>query len=82
VIGNNPDGDVIVFIFSVFFPTDLLDKSDNRGKEVRVVIALYALNNRSDALQSHAGVDILFWEGIEFALSVGFKLHEDVVPYL
>ncbi len=60
VIGNDPDGNIVVGIFAVGFAGCFFDKADDRSKQIGIVIALDALNDGGEALQSHARIDVGF----------------------
>ena len=58
MIGNDPDGNVAFGIFTVGFTGSFFDKTDDRSKEIGIVVALDTLNNGGEALQPHARIDI------------------------
>ncbi len=82
VIGDDAHGDVVVGVVAVFLAGELGDVVDDRDEEVRVVVALLALDDGGQALESHARVDVGLGKGREAAVEVAVELREDVVPDL
>ena len=82
VVGDDPHGDVVVGVVAVLLAGELGDGVDDRGEEVRVVVALLALDDGRQALEAHARVDVGLGKGREAAVEVAVELREDVVPDL
>jgi hypothetical protein len=59
VVGDHLDRDVLLLVRVVALARDALDVPDDRLEEVDVVVARLALDHRHDALEAHAGVDVL-----------------------
>src|SRR5262249_48305265 len=55
---------------------------DDATEDVDVVVAGHALEHRGDALEPHAGVDVLRWQLRERAARIAVVLDEDQVPDL
>ena len=49
-------------------------------EHVGVVVAVLPLNHRADALEAHAGIDVLCWQRREALIFVAVELDEDEVP--
>ena len=60
----------------------LAQVADQRLEDVRVVVALLALQDGGEALEAHAGVDVAGREGLEGTVGLAHELHEDEVPDL
>ena len=75
----------------VLFAAEFFDLVEEGAKDVGVVVrdfvgvleggeVLRAVDDGDDALEAHAGIDVLGGEGDEAAVGVGVVLDEDVVP--
>jgi hypothetical protein len=60
----------------------LSDAFENRREDVRVVVAHLVLEDRGDALEAHAGVDVFRRERFEDAAFFAVKLDEDGVEFI
>src|SRR5439155_3796425 len=60
----------------------LLDRTEDRSKEVAFIVAVHSLRQGCQTLQSHAGVNARRGEWFEHAFTVTVILHEDQVPDL
>src|SRR6185437_1045506 len=56
-------------------PDEILEKID-------VVVGMHSLHDRSNALQTHAGIDGRFWQRRELAVGRAVVLHKDEIPDL
>jgi len=61
---------------------DLANRREQPGEQLGLVAAPLALQNRGDALDAHAGVDIALRQRHKAAVGLLVVLHEDVVPDL
>src|SRR5262249_57326234 len=59
----------------------LANRLEKGRKHIRVVIAVFALQHRSNALESHAGIDVLGGQRGQALVRVAIILDEDQVPY-
>ena len=87
VIGNDAvrDGDVILVLERVVRSGELrhlLDRGEDGAPCVGVVVRRDVLEDRGDALEAHAGVDVGLGEGDKLATDHALKLHEHQVPDL
>jgi hypothetical protein len=55
---------------------------EDGGEDVGVVVGAPVLDDGDEALEAHAGVDVLGGEGTERAVVLAVELDEDVVPDL
>ena len=88
VVGDHPEADVVDLVDAVATAGELLGARDHRAHEVGVVDARHALQQGRDALDPHAGVDVLLRQRadrrevvLRRALAADV-LHEDEVPDL
>src|SRR5262249_60468435 len=63
-------------------PRPPLYPGEDRGKAPRVEIALLPLQNRRDALEAHAGIDVLRRQRRQLLVGAAVELDEDEVPDL
>ncbi len=88
VVGDHPEPDVVAGVGAVAAAGELLGAGDHRPHEVGVVHAGHVLQQRRDALDAHAGVDVLLRQGADRREVVLRRpvtadvLHEDQVPDL
>jgi hypothetical protein len=61
---------------------DLLDLIEDGREDVGIVVAHLALQNRREALEAHAGVDVLRRQRLQHATLFAVKLNEHHVPNL
>ncbi|KAI3487195.1 hypothetical protein L1887_48905 [Cichorium endivia] len=61
---------------------ELLDLGKDGGEDVGVVVGGLVLEDGDEALEAHAGVDVLCGEGPQGAVVLAVELHKDVVPDL
>ena len=69
-------------LVDVGFADHLFDGTDDRHKELGVVVAQFPLFDRHDALKAHTGIDGRLGQRRKVALFVAFVLHKDEVPDL
>ena len=60
----------------------LLDRLEDRREHVGVVVARLALQHRRDALEAHAGIDVLRRQRRQLPVRAAVELDEDEVPDL
>ena len=60
----------------------LLNGGEEGREDVGVVVARLVLDDRGDALEAHAGIDVPRRQRAEFAIAAAVVLDEDEVPYL
>ena len=65
-----------------FWPASVGDGGEIRLPQVDVVVVHLALQDPADALEAHAGVDVLGRQRLELAVGVAVELDEDQVPDL
>ena len=82
MIGDDADGDVVIFIFLVGPAADLSDKTDDPGEEVGVVVALHPLDHGGQPLQPHPRIDVRPRQGGHLPGGVPVELGEDEIPDL
>jgi hypothetical protein len=86
VVGDDSHRGVVVSLgAAVRLSGEVCSLLDERTKEVRVVVARLAFQDRRDALQSHAGIHRRLGQPIEYEPALLFpalELHEDEVPHL
>ena len=73
------------------FAAQFLDLVEDRAENIGLVVrdrageigeVFRALDDRGDALEAHAGIDVALGQGREGAVGVGVELDEDEVPDL
>ena len=82
VVRDDPHRDLGVGAFVILVSGKLLYPADEAGEDVGVVVGFLALEHCAEALEAHAGVDILGGKRFEGAVGLAVELHEDEVPYL
>jgi len=88
VVAHDPEADVVLVVGAVAAAGELLGALDDREHDVDLVHVLLALQEKRDALEAHAGVDVLLrqrTEDVEVLLAAHrgeLVLHEDEVPDL
>ena len=88
VVGDDPEPDVVDVVGAVPLAGELLGLLDDGEHDVDLVHVLRALEQEGDALETHAGVDVLLRQGardVEVLLAADggeLVLHEDQVPDL
>ena len=82
VVGDDAHGDVVLFTLSIGAAAEGGDLLDEGLEDVGVVVRLLALYHHAEALEAHAGVDMLGLQGLQCAVGEAVELHEDEVPYL
>ena len=60
----------------------LADRVQDRREHIGVVVARLALQHRRDALEAHAGIDVLGRQRRQRSVGVAVELDEDEVPDL
>ena len=82
VVGDHPEGHVALLVLPVAHPGDLHDLLHDVLHRVHQEQVVHPLHDASQALQSHAGVDVLLLELAVVPLAVVVKLGEHQVPDL
>ena len=82
VVGDDAQGDVVPVALAVVRTGELRDLVRDVHDGVDIEEAVHALADAGEALQSHAGVDVLLGQLGVVAVAVGVELGEDVVPDL
>ena len=82
VVGYHPHGHVGRFALAVAVAGDLAYSGEHAAEHVGVVVAALALEHRTEAFESHSGVDVLGGKRFEVAVGHALVLHEHEVPYL
>ena len=82
MIRDHAQRDVVAVRGSVALAGEPLGGGDDRAQDVGLVVPALVLQDRTDALEAHARVDVLGGELGELALRVAVVLDEDEVPEL
>src|SRR6185369_9773834 len=82
VVRDDSERDIAFVRASVAPAAKALGERDHIPKQIGVVVAENALQHGGDALEPHAGVDVLGWQLVELAPFVAVVLNEDQVPQL
>ena len=82
MVGDNADGNVILFVVAVLLAGDSADLADNLLNGVNLEHIVNALHYASKTLKTHTGVDVLLCELGVVAVTVVVELGEYVVPDL
>ena len=82
VVGDHPHRDVAFGIGSVGDAGQLADALQERHEEIGVVVRVFLLHHRGDALEPHSGVDRGRGQRGQRAVGAALELHEHVVPDL
>ena len=81
VVCTDAQGHVhLVVSTGVGLPGGLAQVADQRLEDIRVIVALLALQDGGEALEAHAGVDVPGRKGLEGSVRLPHELHEDEVP--
>ena len=80
VVGDDPHSDVHVLVFSVLLAGEFLNFVNHSGEDIRVVVALFALECHTKAFKAHSRVHIPMWKQFERTVSLAVILHKDEVP--
>ena len=81
MVCDQTDGNVMIIYFAVFFAGDLADKIAQGTDGIHVKNGIHILNNHSQSLQAHTGIDILLFQFCIISVSVVLELGKHVVPY-
>ena len=82
VVRHDAQCHVVGFAFTVLAAAQTLAHLDEAMQHIGIEVALYALHDRGDALQAHAGVDVLLGQGRQGAVFLAVILGEHAVPVL
>ena len=82
VVGADSHGDVGILVLAVDFAAFAGYLLDEGLEDVGVVVGAFALHDHAEALEAHAGVDVLGCQRLEAAVGLAVELHEHEVPYL
>ena len=82
MVGNNAQGNVPLFVFTVGCSSDSGRVLQNLAHCVHVKKGFHILHDAGQPLDAHAGVDILFGQRSIIALAVIVKLAEHQIPKL
>ena len=82
VVGDDAQGNVVPVALAVVRAGELRDLVGDVHNGIDIEEAVHALADAGEALEAHAGVDILLRELGVVALAVGVELGKDVVPDL
>ena len=66
----------------VFRRSGAQDRSDDRDKKIRFKIIMFALHDRGQTFQAHAGINVLRRQRLEHTAFLAIVLREDQVPHL
>ena len=82
MVGDDAHGDVGVMALAILVAGKLPDAGEHAAEHVGVVIGILALEHGAEALEAHAGIDVLGRQRFEMAVGQALELHEHEVPYL
>ncbi len=82
VVGDDPERDVDLAAGAVAVAAEAFGEGDHVPQEIGVVVAEHPLQNGRDALETHAGVDVLGRQFLELAPLIAVVLDEHQVPQL
>ena len=80
VVCNYAHGHLDVAAFLVFVAAEGFHLADEAGENVCLVVALLVLQDHAQALEAHAGVDVLGGQRLQVAVGLALVLHEHQVP--
>jgi len=80
MVGHHPQAHVALGVASVAHARQVGGEVDQGAEQVRLEVAVDALEHRRDALEPGAGVDARLGQGVQAAVRRAFELHEDEVP--
>ena len=66
MIGNHAIGDEVLFDFGIGVARQFLRLVDQRQEQIGLVVGIDALQDRHDALEAHAGIDVLGGQRMQF----------------
>ena len=94
MVGNDADGNVRLFVFGgrlvgyfgrsravIFYAYLLGNKLNKRLKHVGVVVGLHARHGHHQALEAHAGIDVLGGQLHQAFVGEALEFHEHIVPH-
>ena len=82
MVGDDADGDVVLFILFILLAGDALHMVQHGGNGVDLEQVVDILHNDGQTLQAHAGIDVGLGQQFIVALAVSIVLAEDQVPDL
>ena len=82
VVGDDAQRGRRLLVGAVVGAGDLLGERHEVAQDVGLEVRVHALQDRGDALEAHAGVDVLLGQRHERAVLGAVVLHEDEVPVL
>ena len=68
------------FILAILCSENVGGRIDEITENVDLIVAVYALHDRGNTLQPHAGIDRRFGQRMQLALGIAVVLHEHQVP--
>jgi hypothetical protein len=80
MVGNNPHGYIFHGVLTVISPAHLGDIIDYREDQIRIIVALYLLNNACYPLKPHTGINAGLGERVKNTVGIAVKLHKDKIP--
>src|SRR5690606_223141 len=80
VVSNYTNGNRLLLIFAIADTVEFFNFCDKRGKNVRVIITLLALQSHAKALKSHPRIYMLGRKSFEAAVSLSVKFNKYQVP--
>ncbi len=80
MVGTDAHGDVGLLVVAVAFAAFGSDFLNEGLEDVGVVVGAFALHDHAEALEAHAGIDVLGFQGFKGAVGFAVELHEDEVP--
>ena len=83
MIGQDTECNVLFAVgIGIFFTGHVLYVSNSAGKQIGIIVALFALQYPHQALKAHACIHMLCRQRDKCAVFLAVVLHEYVIPYL
>ena len=82
MIGNHTHGHIRFGIHTVLFPGHRSQALNRRLENIRIVIALLALQHHTQTFKAHTGINMMRGQRLELSVGFAVELHEDQIPNL
>ena len=80
MIGNHAIGHDVLFDFGIGMARQFLRLVNQRQEQIGLVVGIDALQDRHDALEAHAGIDVLGGQRMQFRRAGALVLNEHQIP--
>ena len=80
MVGNHPEGNVNAFLLAINTATQLGKLVQIGLEHIRVIVRRFAFYGAYQALETHAGIDVLCGQRHQGTVRLALKLHEDQIP--